>query len=73
MEGAGNGALALDLARVAQVDELHAGLAVQRTRRLDVVRGDQGQGFVDQLGGGLLHRDSPDGMGMAASMASPAR
>ena len=32
MEGAGNGALALDLARVAQVDELHAGLAVQRTR-----------------------------------------
>ena len=49
MDRAGNAALAIELARVAQVDEGDIGVAVQRQRLLDRDRLDRILGLVDQI------------------------
>ncbi len=73
MEGAGDGALALQLTRVAQVDKQHARLAMQRPGVVQAVGGDHGQGFVDHGHDGFAHGGLLQRVVRVSSMAAGRR
>ena len=71
MESAGDHALAFQLARVAQVDEQHTGLTVQRTRIVQAVGGDLGDGFIDHGLDGLAHGGLLQGVACCSMAGRP--